>query len=95
MIPDNSRVRRQPDAAWRKIDEQVAIVTPGNGMLHLLNFTGSFLWETLAAPMTAAELAAALCKQFDVDATTAQRDVDEFIELMLDKAILEKAASSQ
>jgi len=49
MTPDTTRVQRQPDTAWRKIDEQVAIVTPDNGMLHLLNTTGSFLWNSLRA----------------------------------------------
>lgn len=44
-----------------------------------LNETGAFLWETLQAECTADELLAAMRAEYDVDAETAQADIDTFI----------------
>ena len=89
MTDPAPRMRRNPQAAWRELDGQVMIVTPQDAMLHLLNSVGSFVWKQLDAPRSPADLAAAVCCEFDVDQDTALRDVEEFLALMRDKNMLE------
>lgn len=49
-----------------------------NGII-ILNDTAALVWELLAQDRTADELASAVVEQFDVDAATAQADVQTFL----------------
>lgn len=44
-----------------------------------LNETGAFLWEQLQNECTAEDLKAAMLAEYDVDAATAQADIEAFI----------------
>lgn len=48
--------------------------------LVALNATGSLLWDLLAEDRSAAELVAAVVRQFEVDAARANEDVRAFLE---------------
>lgn len=90
MPDDTLCVKRNPQVAWRELDGKVMLVTPADTVLHLLNDVGSFLWKQIDAPRTAAELAAAVFAEFQVDQDTARRDVHEFLNEILDKHMLER-----
>ena len=50
-----------------------------NGIINL-NETGAVLWKTLEKGATKEQLVKALLAEYDVDETTAEKDVSAFIE---------------
>lgn len=49
-----------------------------NGMI-MLNETGAFLWEALCEPKSGEELLQLLLEEFETDASTAQADLEAFL----------------
>ncbi len=50
-----------------------------NGIITI-NTAGTFLWRLLEKGATKEELLDAILKEYDIDAETAKKDIDEFIE---------------
>jgi Coenzyme PQQ synthesis protein D (PqqD) len=73
-----SRLRRSADTAWRRVDDEVAIISMDANRIRMLNAVGSFLWERCDGA-TVGELVEALCARYDVDGDTAARDVAAFV----------------
>lgn len=76
--------QRNPNVVARRIGADTILVPTGrdiveHGSLFTLNDTGSYIWETLARPSTAAQIHAALVQQFDVDGEQARADLDGFL----------------
>ena len=68
----------------RNIAGDVILVPVGDSSLTLkglitLNETAEFIWDRLADAADAAELAASLCEEYEIDAATAKNDVDEIL----------------
>lgn len=68
----------------RNIAGDVILVPVGDSSLTLkglitLNETAEFIWDRLADAADAAELAAALREEYEIDAATAKNDVDEIL----------------
>ena len=73
------RLRRSADAAWRRVEDEVAVISMDANRIRLLNRIGGFLWERCEGA-TVAELAEAVCARYAVDADTARRDVAAFVD---------------
>ena len=67
---------RRPRLPFRKLDEQTVILNPRGRDVHVLNRTGSLIWELLAEAHTAEELVALLNGPRPFDADTAEMTVD-------------------
>lgn len=50
------------------------------GNMLKLNGTGKFLWEKLCADVTLEELVSLLVEEYEIDAPTAKRDIERFLE---------------
>ena len=74
----NEILRHSPDAAWRRIDGLVAIVSLGANRVRLLNRVGSFLWERCDGRPTHA-LVHDLTEHFEVSEEQARQDLGAFI----------------
>lgn len=77
----------------RNICGEYVVVAVGKQTLDFkglikLNETGAFLWEALQKECTAEELLAAMRAEYDVDAATAQADIDAFIESLQEAKLL-------
>lgn len=72
------RIIRSPQAVWREIDGQVAIVSIDQSRVRLLNATGGFVWARCEGA-TATDLVAAVTEKFGIDAERARRDVEAFL----------------
>ena len=55
-----------------------------------MNGTGRFLFELLQTEQTKESLVEALLEQYDVDAVTAEADVDAFVEVVRANGLLEE-----
>lgn len=68
----------------REIAGDYILVPVGNTALEFnglitVNEIGAFLWERLKKETTIDELTAAVLDEYEVDAETARRDVEEFV----------------
>jgi Coenzyme PQQ synthesis protein D (PqqD) len=80
--------QRNPALAWREIDEETVIISPGESVMHELNDTGSFLWRHVDGRRTAEDLAALLVEQYDVTPETALADTLELLEELSSRKLL-------
>ncbi len=58
--------------------------------LMTLNDTGVFLWNQMAESVTSDELAELLCKEYEVSADVAKRDVDLFLSKLESAGLLDE-----
>ena len=78
-------MKRKDDFAIANVDCEWLMVPLGaqvmdmNGIV-ILNDTGACVWNLLAEERTTDELAAAVAAEFEVDAATARRDVQAFLD---------------
>lgn len=54
-----------------------------------VNETGAFLWKLLEKGAEKQELVDSLTKEYDVDAQRAEADVDAFLSMLQEKALIE------
>ena len=53
-----------------------------------LNETGAFLWELLETGAEKSELLNSLMKEYEVDAETAEKDVDAFLASLRERSLI-------
>ena len=76
------------DVAWREVAGELFIITP-DGLLHgISSKAGPFIWRQIEQGSQRNEVLAALCDKFEVDAATAAKDLDEFLDSMVEKGLL-------
>ncbi len=73
------RWRRDDALPFQEIQGQAVIVCPARQELHQLDETATFLWNRLERPCAVADLAEALCGEFEVEPGQAERDVRAFL----------------
>lgn len=88
-------MKRKADFIMHNIGGENLLVPLGaqvmdlNGLV-ILNGTGACVWNLLAEDRTADELASAVAEQFEVDAATAQADVQTFLDDIARLGLLEE-----
>jgi hypothetical protein len=90
-MPDEARWRRDAKLPFQEIQGQAVVVVPARRELHQLDETATFLWGALSKESTVADLAAALCGEFEVDEATAEKDVRAFLESLEEKGLVVRA----
>jgi hypothetical protein len=81
-------IQRNRRTAWRRVEDEVVIVSSETNALTILNETAGRVWELLGEPRTYEELATALSLEFDVEVGQARRDVADLVaDLRLSKLI--------
>lgn len=72
----STRFQRNPAIEAAPMQDETILFDPATNTFCMLNGTAAFLWERLAAPCTAEQLAAAVCGSFDgVSEAVAEDDV--------------------
>jgi hypothetical protein len=87
--------QKNPSLAWREIDEETVIISPGESVMHELNDTGSFVWRNIDGQRTAEDLAALLTEQYEVSRETALDDALFLLEELSARKLLLPAEASQ
>lgn len=80
----------------KNIAGKTVAVPAGENLVNLqlmltLNESGAFLWECLLKPCSEEDLVSALTGEYNVDAETAKKDVQEFISVLKENQILDEA----
>lgn len=78
-------MKRNPDFLLREVAGTLVIVPVGEASANFkgmitLNATSAYLWELLETEQTQQSLVDALTARYDVDAETAAKDVENFIQ---------------
>ena len=74
---------------WREVEGEVVALDVRTSQYLAVNRTGAVLWPLLAAGTDREALVAAVLGEFEVDAATAERDVDAFLARLGEQDLLE------
>jgi len=86
--------QKNPSLAWREIDDETVIISPGESVMHELNDTGSFVWKNIDGQRKAEDLAALLVEQYEVTLETALADTLSLLEELYTRKLLLPAETS-
>jgi hypothetical protein len=82
--------RRTPDAVAADLgDGKLAIMGLARGRYYALNPVGRVIWDFLDVPRAHPDIRAQVLAQFEVDATTCERDMDRFLQDLLREGLVE------
>ncbi len=85
--------QKNPALAWREIDGETVIISPGDSVMHELNDTGSFIWKHVDGQRTAAEIAALLRSEYIVTSEIALADTEALLEELAGQRLVVLAAN--
>lgn len=85
----DDRVKRNSSTAYRHVDGEGLIMNPTDSMLHLLNETGSSIWEYLKEPHSVKDVLAMVLDNFQGDPKTVTDDVLEFLQTLQEQQLVE------
>ncbi|GAC1630972.1 MAG: hypothetical protein NVS9B14_02230 [Candidatus Acidiferrum sp.] len=80
--------QRNPALAWREIDGETVIISPGESVMHELNDTGSLVWRNIDGHRNAEELAALLVAEYEVTEEIALADTLSLLEELSTRKLL-------
>jgi len=85
----DDRPRRHNDSSFRKVaDEGGLVVLPGRAEVKVLNPAAIKIFSMLDGEHTRAEIARAVCEEFDVSEEDALRDVSVFVDVLASHGML-------
>ena len=90
-MAESRRYKRDLRLPFQEIQGQAVVVVPARRELHELDEVASFLWAQLAKERSVADLVAALCDEFEVEAGVAETDVREFLSGLEAKGLVQGA----
>ena len=75
---------RKGDFATKKVADDLVLVPMKNNVAEMnemftLNEVGAFIWEALNEDSTKASLATSISAEFDVEESTANEDLEQFL----------------
>ena len=80
---------------WRDIAGEVVIAERDNNTVHVLNKTGSLIWNLADGTKPAEDIAAEVCNKFDVPHEQARADVEEFCQQLLEAGLISVKSISE
>lgn len=84
-------VRRSPDVIHEAVDGRAMLVSPDGSELISLNAVGTMVWDLLATPAAAEDLAAQLHPRFeDVTLDELQRDIQAFLDSLREQGLVQE-----
>jgi hypothetical protein len=85
------RPKRRSDLRTRVVEGETVVLDRREEFVHQFNITASYIWERCNGLYTAEEITRGICRDFDVDFPTAQRDVLVTVERFQQAKLLEIA----
>ena len=79
---------RNGDQVTAKVDDEVVMMSMQQGEYYGLDSIGSRIWELFAKPNSVENIIETLMQEYDVDRKTCEKDVQEFIQKLVDKGLL-------
>jgi hypothetical protein len=86
-----SRIVAAGDQVSTELEGEAVILHLGDGIYYGLNPVGARLWSLLEEPRAVAELRDALVAEYEVDVETAERDVIDLLDELMERGLVEPA----
>jgi Coenzyme PQQ synthesis protein D (PqqD) len=74
--------------ASRNVAGEMVILNAEDSSLYVLNELGTRIWDAVDGRTPARAIVDAICREYDMDRDTVQRDVVEFIEALVKHGVL-------
>lgn len=79
----------------RKIAGDHVLIPVGNSVYEFngvinMNAAAAFIWDAMKAPVTKAELVEKMMDEYEVDQTTLEADVDEILNVFLERKMVNR-----
>ena len=78
---------RSRDIIWRVLDEETFLMSKDGSQIHVLNKTGCLAWKLSDGHTKVEDISSKVAEKFDVDYSTAQRDVLDFFQDLGEKEL--------
>jgi len=88
MSAEPTRLHRCSEHNFRRMDDSTVIMTADDWNVHVLNETGTRIWELLAEPRTPSELVNHLCEEFEINPDTAHQETERFLTLLEQRRLI-------
>lgn len=88
------QLQQSPYCAFTHIVGKAVVVYPRERSIHRLDEVGTFIWDILEQPHTRADIVARVVEEFDVDPDTAEQDTRQFLDLLVQKHLVEPVSAS-
>jgi hypothetical protein len=72
-------MRASPDVIFRALDDGGVLVHLNGNQIFELNATAAYIWPLVADGASEAAIVSSLVETFDIDATTAARELDALL----------------
>ncbi len=82
---------RNPNLVSTDMDGETVMMSIDKGAYFGIGGIGPDLWELLAAPQTIDSLVTAICAEYDVAASDARRDIEDFLGRMVQNDLVKTA----
>jgi hypothetical protein len=94
---NDGRFVRNREVVSRQIEGELIIVPIRRGVgdmnsLYTLNPVGSVLWDFMAEDHSIPEMVQRVCDEFEVNATEARKDIQAFLDSMVEEKLVESVA---
>jgi hypothetical protein len=89
---DTQRYQRITTFLGADVDEDVLLFDPARGMYYATSGVGSFLWESLARPMSITELCGLVLARYEVSVEACEVDVAAFVSHLHASGLVEVAS---
>jgi Coenzyme PQQ synthesis protein D (PqqD) len=90
VTPDADKVKLREDAvAWREVEDEIVALDLASSEYVSVNRSGAVIWPLLVEGTTTAECAGRLVDEYGLDSSDAARDVDQFLEALAARNLLE------
>jgi len=83
-------VCRVDDVVWRKIGDEIVVITDDGRSVHVLNKTAAHVWEMCNGEARVDTIADSLCERFEVTQGEAKADVRTILEKLETLGLLQK-----
>ncbi|UCB44007.1 MAG: PqqD family protein [Dehalococcoidales bacterium] len=76
----DNRVARTEDIIWRRIEDEIVLITDDGLSLHVLNKTAAQIWEMCDGTHSPEDITAGLCERFDATLEEVTEDVQDTLD---------------
>lgn len=88
MISPDTLLVQDSEPIPATVDDEVVMLSVRAGAYFSLNGVGSEIWNLLREPRSVGDVHQSLASLYDVDDQTLRRDVDSFLQAMLERGLL-------
>jgi hypothetical protein len=89
VVADDEILRVLADKmSWREVDGHVVALDLNTSTYVTTNESGALLWKRLIDGSSVADLVSELQREYDVEEADARRDVEAFVHMLRDAALL-------